>query len=76
MYSKQIAKWLKLSNQERQRLKKWIKKNINYRLFIDTSFRSQNINRLKEEKGIKILHANSNQKRARVALLQSDKINF
>lgn len=26
MYSKQIAKWLKLSNQERQRLKKWIKK--------------------------------------------------
>ncbi len=47
-----------------------------YMLFIKDHFRSRNTYRLKVRRWKKVFHANANQKKAGVAIVMLDKINF
>ena len=62
---------------KRHRLAGWIRKQDPYLCCLqETHFRPRDINRLKVRGWKKIFHANGNQKKARVAILISDKIDF
>ena len=62
---------------KRHRLAEWIQKQHPYICCLQgTHFRPRNIYRLKVRGWIKIFHANGNQKKAGVAILISDKIDF
>ena len=62
---------------KRHRLAEWIQKKQPYiRCLQETHFRPRDIYRLKVRGWKKIFHANGNQKKAGVAILISDKIEF
>ena len=62
---------------KRQRGTEWIKKQDPSTCYLqETHFRPKNIHRLKMKGWEKIFHENGNQKKAGVAILISDKINF
>ena len=62
---------------KRHRLAEWIQKQDLYICCLqETHFRPRDTYRLKLRGGKKIFHANGNQKKARVAILISDKIDF
>ena len=62
---------------KRHRLAKWIQKQDPYICCLqEMHFRPRDMYRLKVRGWKKIFHANGNQKRARVAILISDKIDF
>ena len=62
---------------KRHRLAEWIQKQDTYICCLqDTRFRPRNTYRLKVRRWKKIFHANGNQKKAGVAILISDKIEF
>ena len=62
---------------KRHRLAKWIQKQDPYICYLqETHFRSRNSYRLKMRGWKKVFHTNGNQKKARVAILTSDKIGF
>ena len=62
---------------KRHRLDEWIQKQDPYICCLQqTHFRSRDTYRLKVRGWKKIFHANGNQKKAGVAILLSDKINF
>ena len=62
---------------KRHRLAEWIQKQDPYICCLqETHFRPRDTYRLKVRGGKKIFHANGNQKKAGVAILISDKINF
>ena len=63
---------------KRHREADWIKKNksLQYAALQETHFRAKDIHRLKVRKQKKIFHVNENNKKAEVAILISDKINF
>ena len=61
----------------KHRLAEWIQKQDSYRCCLnETYFRPRDTYRLKVRVWKKIFHANGNQKKAGVAILMSDKINF
>ena len=60
-----------------QRLAEWIQKQDPYLCYLqETHLKTRDTYRLKVKGWKKIFHENRNQKRARVAILISDKINF
>ena len=62
---------------KRQKLIKWIQKQDPYICCLqETHFRSRDTHRLKMKGWKKASHANGNQKKARVAILTEDKIDF
>ena len=62
---------------KRHRLAEWIQKqDLHIRCLQETHFRSRDTYRLKVRGWEKICHANGNQKKAGVAILISDKIDF
>ena len=62
---------------KRHRLAEWIQKQDPYICCLqETHFRPRDAYRLKVRGWKKIFHANGNQKKARVAILLSDKIDF
>ena len=62
---------------KRQRLAEWIQKQDQYICCLqETQFRPRNTHRLQVRGWKKIFHANGNQKKAGVAILISDKIDF
>ena len=62
---------------KRHRLAEWIQKQDPYICCLqETDFRPRDIYRLKVRGWKKIFHANGNQKKTRVAILISDKIDF
>ena len=62
---------------KRQRLAEWIQKEDSYICCLqDTHFKTGGTNRLKVRGWKKIFHANRDQKKAGVAILISDKIDF
>ena len=62
---------------KRHRLAEWIQKQDPYICCLqETDFRPRDTYRLKVRKWKNILHTNGNQKKAGVAILISDKINF
>ena len=62
---------------KRHRLAEWIQKQDPYICYIqETHFRPRDTYRLKVRGWKKIFHANGNQKKAGVAILISDKIDF
>ena len=62
---------------KRHRLAEWIQKQDPYVCFLqETHFRPQDTYRLKARGWKNIFHANGKQKKARVAILISDKINL
>ena len=62
---------------KRQRLAEWIKKQDPYVCCLqETQFKTRDIYRLKVKGWKKIFHANRDQKKAGVAILISDKIDF
>ena len=62
---------------KRHRLTEWIQKQDTYiRCLQETHFRPRDTYRLKVRGWKKIFHANGNQKKAGVAILISDKIDF
>ena len=62
---------------KRHRLAEWIQKQGPYICCLqETHFRPRDTYRLKVKGWIKILHANGNQKKAGVAIVISDKIDF
>ena len=62
---------------KRHRLAKWIEKQDTYICCVQgTYFRPSNAYRLKVKGWKKIFHANGNQKKAGIAILISDKIDF
>ena len=62
---------------KRHRLAEWIQKQDLYiRCLQDTHFRPRDTYRLKVRGWKKVFHANGNQKKAGVAILISDKIDF
>ena len=62
---------------KRRRLAEWIQKQDLYTCCLqETNFRPKDTYRLKVSRCKKILHANGNQKKAGVAILISDKIDF
>ena len=62
---------------KRHRLAEWIQKQDLYICFLqETHFRPRDTYRLKVRGWRKIFHANGNQKKAGVAILISDKIDF
>ena len=62
---------------KRHRLAEWIQKQDSYICCLqETHFRPRDTYRLKVREWKKIFHANENQKKARVAILISDKIDF
>ena len=62
---------------KRHRLAEWIQKQDSYTFCLqETHFRPRDTYRLKVRGGKKIFHANGNQKKAGVAILISDKIDF
>ena len=62
---------------KRHRLAEWIQKQDLYTCCLqETHFRPRDTYRLKVRERKKIFHANGNQKKARVAILLSDKIDF
>ena len=62
---------------KRHRLTEWIQKqNLYISCLQETHFRPRNTYRLKGKGWKKIFHANGNQKKAGVAILISDKIDF
>ena len=62
---------------KRQRLAEWIQKQDPYRRCLqETHLKTRDTYRLKMKSWKKIFHANGNQKKAGVAILISDKINF
>ena len=62
---------------KRHRLAKWVQKQDPYiRCLQDTHFRLSETYRLRVRGWKKIFHANGNQKKAGVAILRSDKIDF
>ena len=70
------CKWIKCPT-KRHRLAKWIQKHDPYICCLQEShFRPRDTYRLKVNGWKKILHANGNQKKAGVAILVSDKIDF
>ena len=61
---------------KRHRLAEWTQKQDPYICYLqETHFRPRDTYRLKVKGWKKIFHANGNQKKARVAILISDKIN-
>ena len=70
------CKWIKCTNQ-RYRLTEWIQNSDPYICCLqETHFRPRDTGRLKAKGWKKIFHVNGNQKKAGVAILISDKINF
>ena len=68
--------WIKCSNQKTQAAE-WIQKQDPYICCLqETHFRPRDTYRLKVREWKKIFHANGNQKKAGVAILISDKIDF
>ena len=62
---------------KRQRLAEWIQKQDPYIYYLqETHFKPRDIYRLKVKGWKKIFHANGDQKKAGVAILISDKIDF
>ena len=62
---------------KRQRLAEWMQKQDPYILWLQvTHLKTGDIYRLKVKGWQKIIHANRNQKKAEVAILISDKIDF
>ena len=62
---------------KRHRLAEWIQKQDPYICYLqETHFRPRDTYRLKVKGCKKIFHANGNQKKAEVAILISDKIDF
>ena len=62
---------------KRHRLAEWIQKQDPYiHCLQETPFRPRDTYRLKVREWKKLFHANGNQKKARVAILMSDKIDF
>ena len=62
---------------ERHRLAEWIQKQDPYICYVqETHFRPRDTYRLKVRGWKKIFHANGNQKKAGLAILISDKIDF
>ena len=62
---------------KRHRLAEWIQKQDPYMCYLqETHFRPRDTYRLKVKGRIKVFHANGNQKKAGVAILISDKIDF
>ena len=62
---------------KRHRLTEWIQKQDPYICYLqEMHFRSKDTHRLKEKGWKKIVHENGNQKKAGVAILISDKIDF
>ena len=62
---------------KRHRVADWVKKQDQYKCCIqETHFRHKDTHKLKVKGWKKILHANGNEKKARVAVLISDKIDF
>ena len=62
---------------KRHRLAEWIQKQDPYICYLqETHFRPRDTYRLKVKGCKKIFHANRNQKKAEVAILISDKIDF
>ena len=62
---------------KRQRLAEWIKKQDLYICYLqETHLKSRETNRLKVKGWKNILHANGDQKKAGVAILISDKLDF
>ena len=62
---------------KRQRLAEWIQKqNFHIYCLQETHLKTRDTYRLKVKGWKKIFHANGNQKKARVAILISDKIDF
>ena len=62
---------------KRYRLAEWIQRQDPYICYLqETYFRSRDTYRLKVRSWKKIFHANGNQKKAGVAILISDKIDF
>ena len=62
---------------KRHRVTEWIPKEDPYICFLqETHFRSTDTHRLKARVWKKIFHANGNQKKAGIAILISDKIDF
>ena len=62
---------------KRHRLAEWIRKQDPYICCLqETHFKPRNIYRLKVKGWKKIFHANGNQKKAGVATLVSDKVDF
>ena len=62
---------------KRHRLAEWIQKQDQYTCYLqETHFRPRDTYRLKVREWKKIFHANGNQKRAGLAILISDKIDF
>ena len=62
---------------KRQRLAEWIQKQDPYICCLqETHLKTRDTHRLKVKDWKKILHANRDQKKARVAILISDKIDF
>ena len=69
-------KWVKCSTKT-HRVSEWIQKQDPYICCLqETHFRPKDTYRLKVCRWKKIFHANRNQKKAGVAILISDKINF
>ena len=70
------CKWVECSNQ-RQRLAEWIQKQDPYICCLqETHLKPRDTYRLKVKGWKKVFHANGDQKKAGVAILISDKINF
>ena len=62
---------------KRQRLAEWIQKQDAYICYLqETHLKTRDTYRLKEKGWKKIFHSNRDQKKARVALLLSDEIDF
>ena len=61
---------------KRQRLAEWIQKQDPYICCLQETLRPRDTQRLKVKGWEKIFHANRDQKKARVATLISDKIDF
>jgi len=62
---------------KRQRLAEWIQKQDPYTCYLqETHLKPRDTYRLKVKSGKKIFHANGTQKKAGVAILISDKVDF
>ena len=62
---------------KRRRLAEWIpKQDLYIRCLQETHFKSRDIYSLKVRDGKKVFHANGNQKKAGIATLISDKVQF
>ena len=63
-------------NQSKDRVTEWIKKDPSMCCLQETHLKPKDMHRLKVKGWKKIFHANNREKRAGVAILVSDKIDF